>query len=181
MAPVQCRPGTSRASRSNNHSGDPRTLAIWIAVTPIPLLPPCTSRVSPAADAHGQDIAPHGENVSGRLAASTMLRPPSLAGTDQRRHQTRHSHRQPPGADLVAHSNLHAARPLRRQHNLASDLQARQSDCPAAPSSGPCAVPRQDSSPRRQRHSHPPRLRPCTRSRAIRDAHSTHLSANQLF
>ena len=54
----------------------PMALANWIAVTPMPLDPPCTSRVSPVcrrprSNTFDQTV----KKVSGRLAASTSLRP----------------------------------------------------------------------------------------------------------
>ena len=54
----------------------PRALAIWIAVTPMPLVPPCTSRVSPGCSrARSNTLLQTVKKVSGRLAASTSLRP----------------------------------------------------------------------------------------------------------
>ena len=54
----------------------PKARAIWIAVTPMPLLPPCTSSVSPAASLARSNTLIHTvKNVSGSEAASTMLEP----------------------------------------------------------------------------------------------------------
>jgi hypothetical protein len=50
--------------------------ASWMAVTPMPLLPPCTSSVSPAARPARMKTLDHTvKNVSGRPAASTALQP----------------------------------------------------------------------------------------------------------
>ena len=54
----------------------PKALASWMAVTPMPLLPPCTSSVSPACSrAMWKTFCQTVKKVSGRLAACTMFRP----------------------------------------------------------------------------------------------------------
>ena len=56
----------------------PCALAIWIAVTPMPLLPPWISRVSPGCRRpRSKTFDQTVKKVSGRLAASMSLR---LAG-----------------------------------------------------------------------------------------------------
>ena len=53
----------------------PHALAIWIAVTPMPLEPPWTSSVSPGCRrARSKTFDQTVKKVSGRLAASTSLR-----------------------------------------------------------------------------------------------------------
>ena len=57
----------------------PKALPSWIAVTPMPLVPPCTSSVSPACRPPRWKTLDHTvKKVSGRPAASTSLHP---AGT----------------------------------------------------------------------------------------------------
>jgi hypothetical protein len=54
----------------------PWALASWIAVTPMPLEPPCTSSVSPAASrAIWNTFCQTVKKVSGRLAASIIDSP----------------------------------------------------------------------------------------------------------
>ena len=54
----------------------PSALAIWIAVTPMPLVPPWISRVSPGCSRTRSNTLLHTvKKVSGSEAASTSLRP----------------------------------------------------------------------------------------------------------
>ena len=54
----------------------PKAFAIWIAVTPMPEDPPCTSRLSPGARrARSNTLLQTVKNVSGSDAASTGERP----------------------------------------------------------------------------------------------------------
>ena len=61
------------------HASRRSALASWIAVTPMPLEPPCTSSVSPGCSrARSNTFDQTVKKVSGRLAASMSLKP---AGT----------------------------------------------------------------------------------------------------
>jgi hypothetical protein len=54
----------------------PAALASWMAVTPMPLVPPWISSVSPACRRpRSNTLLQTVKKVSGRLAASTSLRP----------------------------------------------------------------------------------------------------------
>ena len=66
----------------------PKALPSWIAIVPMPLLPPCTSSVSPAASpASWKTLAYTVQAVSGNAAASVTLHP-----RGQRQHLPRRHH-----------------------------------------------------------------------------------------
>ena len=57
----------------------PNALASWIAVVPMPLVPPCTRNHSPAASRPRSNTLFHTvKNVSGTAAACTMSSPPGI-------------------------------------------------------------------------------------------------------
>ena len=79
-----------RARQKSSFSGDPavqmtrapNALPSWIAVVPMPLAPPCTSRVSPARSWPTWTRLEYTvQVVSGSAAASTTLRPAGTGST----------------------------------------------------------------------------------------------------
>ena len=125
----------------------PSALASWIAVTPMPLVPPCTSSVSPGCRrARSNTFDQTVKKVSGRLAASTSLKPGRhrQALADGRDADTRRSrHRRParrPGRRAEA-GRGHRVRIARRRSRRRPRGPAGRTH-PAAPGTRPCAAAR---------------------------------------
>ena len=73
---------TSRSEPAVARTRAPKARASWIAVVPIPLVPPWTSSVSPSRSPPRSNTLAHTvKNVSGTAAAWTTSRPSGSAGT----------------------------------------------------------------------------------------------------